>query len=245
MAYAFSQWGLVTPFAMPTSSFFRPNGPPALNSATYSADYNEVKELGAVNSMRRTAEQTEIALFWADGAGTVTPPGHWNVIAQDVATARRITMRQNARLFALLNVAMADAAIAAWDAKYTYNFWRPVTAIHAADTDGNPATAPDAAWMSLIVTPPFPDYISGHSTFSGAAAAVLSLFYGTPRIPFSTTSDALPNVVRDFRGFLQAAREAALSRMYGGIHFRSANEDGLAVGSAIGAWTFKKTMRPR
>jgi membrane-associated phospholipid phosphatase len=244
-AYLLPQWGFVTPFAIPTSRFFRPNGPPALDSAKYAADYNEVKAIGEVKSTSRTAQQTEIALFWADGAGTVTPPGHWNVIAQDVATARRITMRQNARLFALLNVAMADAAIAAWDAKYTYNFWRPVTAIHAADTDGNPATAPDAAWMSLIVTPPFPDYISGHSTFSGAAAAVLSLFYGTPRIPFSTTSDALPNVVRDFRGFLQAAREAALSRMYGGIHFRSANEDGLAVGSAIGAWTFKKTMRPR
>jgi membrane-associated phospholipid phosphatase len=245
LPYAFPQWGFVTPFAIPTSSFFRPNGPRALESARYAADLNEVKALGGENSTARTAEQTEIALFWADGAGTVTPPGHWNVIAQDVATARRITMRRNARLFALLNVAMADAAIAAWDAKYTYNFWRPVTAIHAANTDGNPATAPDAAWMSLIITPPFPDYISGHSTFSGAAAAVLSLFYGTPRIPFSTTSDALPNVVRDFRGFLQAAREAALSRMYGGIHFRSANEDGLAVGSEIGAWTFKKTMRAR
>ena len=128
-------------------------------------------------------------------------------------------------------------------AKYVYNFWRPVTAIRAGDTDGNPATDPDPTWMSLIVTPPFPDYISGHSTFSGAAATVLSLFYGTPRVPFSTTSDALPNVVRDFRGFLQVAREAALSRMYGGIHYRFANDDGLAVGLAIGAWTFKKTMR--
>ena len=201
-----------------------------------------MKAVGEIGSRTRTAEQTEIALFWADGAGTVTPPGHWNLIAQEVAGNN---MRQNARLFALLNVALADAAIAAWDAKYTYNFWRPVTAIRAGDTDGNPATAPDPAWMSLIITPPFPEYTSGHSTFSGAAAAVLSLFFGTPRVPFSTISDGLPNVVRDFRGFLQAAREAAVSRMYGGIHFRSANDDGLAAGSEIGEWTFEKTMRPK
>ena len=154
----------MTPFAMPTSSYFRPNGPPALNSARYAADYNEVKEIGAAKSTMqteviRTDEQTEIALFWADGAGTVTPPGHWNLIAQEVAGHN---MRQNARVFALLNVALADAAIAAWDAKYTYNFWRPVTAIRAGDTDGNAATAPDPVWISLIVTPQFPDYISGH-----------------------------------------------------------------------------------
>ena len=228
---------------MPTSSFFRPNGPPALGSARYAADYNEVKAIGEDDSTVRTDEQTDVALFWADGTGTVTPPGHWNVIASDVATARGNRMRQNAHLFALLNVAMADAAIAAWDAKYTYNFWRPVPQSALGDTDGNPATAPDPTWTPLIITPPFPDYISGHSTFSGAAAAVLSLFYGTPRVPFSTTSNALPNVVRD--GFFQAAREAALSRMDGGIHFSSANGDGLAVGLAIGAWTFKKTMRPR
>ena len=189
----------------PVRRFFRPNGPPALESAEYAAEYNEVKDLGAEDSEKRTEEQTQIARFWADGAGTVTPPGHWNVIAQDVGSARRNTMPQNARLFALLNVAMADAAICAWDAKFTYNFWRPVTAIQEGETDGNPATAPDSKWISLITTPPFPDYISGHSTFSGAAAAVLSLFYGTPRIPFTTRSDALPDVVRSFRGFFQAA----------------------------------------
>jgi membrane-associated phospholipid phosphatase len=231
--YLLPQWGFVTPFAIPSGDFFRPDGPPPLGSAN-AADYNEVKDLGEASSKNRTDEQTEIALFWADGPGTVTPPGHWNVIAQDVATARRNTLPQNARLFALLNVAMADAAICAWDAKYTYNFWRPVTAIREGDTDGNPATAPEADWISLIVTPPFPDYTSGHSTFSGAAAAVLSLFYRTPRISFTNGSDALPGVVRSFRSFLDAAREAALSRLYGGIHFRSANDDGLKSGLAIG-----------
>ncbi len=241
--YLLPQWGFVKPFAMPRSEFFRPGGPPDLTSTKYAADYNEVKALGAAAGSTRTPEQTEIALFWADGAGTVTPPGHWNVIAQDVGSARRNTMQQNARLFALINVAMADAAICAWDAKYHYNFWRPVTAIRQGDTDGNPATTPDPEWISLIITPPFPDYISGHSTFSGAAAAVLSLFYRTPRISFTTTSDTLPGAVRRFRGFLEAAHEAALSRMYGGIHFRSSNEDGLKSGLAIGAWTFTHTMR--
>ena len=108
----------------------------------------------------------------------------------------------------------------------TYNFWRPVTAIRAAETDGNHATEPDPGWLPLLVTPPFPDYTSGHSTFSGAAAAVLSLFYGMPNIRFSTTSDGVPRGRRSFRGFLQAAREAALSRMYGGIHFRSQTKMG-------------------
>ena len=129
-----------------------------------------------------------------------------------------------------MNVAMADAAIGAWDAKYHYNFWRPVTAIREGDSDENLLTAKDSDWESLIITPPFPDYISGHSTFSGAAANVLSLFYGTPRIRFTTGSDALPGVVREFRSFFEAADEAALSRLYGGIHFRSANEDGLQTG---------------
>jgi hypothetical protein len=143
---------------------------------------------------------------------------------------------------------MADAAICAWDAKYHYNFWRPVTAIREGDNDGNPATAGDPNWISLIITPPFPDYISGHSTFSGAAAEVLSLFYGTTRIRFTTgtESDQLPRgTVREFRSFRDAAREAALSRMYGGIHFRSANDDGLKSGSAIGEWAFTHTMQPR
>lgn len=127
--YLLPQWGEVTPFAMPSNAHFRPLGPPSLASAKYAADYNEVKALGAATGSSRTPEQQQIALFWADGAGTVTPPGHWNSIAQDVAGARGNTVIENARLFALINVAMADAAICAWEAKYVFNFWRPVTAI--------------------------------------------------------------------------------------------------------------------
>ncbi len=243
--YLLPQSAFVTPFAMTNSSQFRPPGPPALASARYAADYNEVKTLGAAVGSARTAEQDLIALFWADGAGTETPPGHWNSIAQDVAAAMDNTMEQNARLFALLNIAMADAAICAWDAKYTFNFWRPVTAIRNGDADGNATTVADPTWSSFIITPPFPDYTSGHSTFSGAASTVLASFYGTDKIAFITGSDFLPGVTRSFTGFSAAASEAALSRLYGGIHYRSANEDGLAAGIGIGEWTFARYLQPK
>ena len=190
LPYLLPQWGFVAPFAMSSSSQFRPPGPPSLDSQQCAADYEEVKELGAAVGSTRTEEQTEIALFWADGAGTETPPGHWNSIAQIIADARGNTLEENARLFALLNIAMADAAICAWDAKYTFDFWRPVTAIAFAE--------PELNWMSFIVTPPFPDYTSGHSTFSAAAATVLPLFYGTDDLPFTTGSDFLPGVFRSF-----------------------------------------------
>src|SRR5947209_8619064 len=194
LPYLLPQWGFVVPFAMSSSSQFRPPGPPSLDSEQYAADYNEVKELGATVGSTRTEEQTLIALFWADGAGTETPPGHWNSIAQSIASAHGNSLEQNGRLFALLNIAMADAAICAWDAKYTFDFWRPVTAIRSAGGDG-------ATWSSYLVTPPFPDYVSGHSTFSGAASTVLAMFYGTDYISFTTGSDFLPGVTRSFASF--------------------------------------------
>jgi hypothetical protein len=237
LPYALPQWGFVTPFAMNSSSQFRPPGPPSLDSQRYAADYNEIKELGAAVGSTRTEDQTEIALFWADGAGTETPPGHWNSIAQTIADAQGNTLEENARLFALLNIATADAAICSWDAKYVFHFWRPVTAIAFAE--------PELNWMSFIVTPPFPDYVSGHSTFSGAAAAVLALFYDTEDLPFTTGSDFLPGVYRSFSTCLAAAEEAAVSRLYGGIHFRSANEDGLQAGISIGEWTGNHYLQPK
>jgi hypothetical protein len=243
--YLLTQWGHVAPFAMESSEALRPNGPPPLDSAQWAAEYNEVKALGAAVGSTRTADQSQIARFWADGAGTETPPGHWNHIAQDVAAAQRNTIEQNARMFALLNLALADAAICAWDAKYAFNFWRPVTAIRFGDTDGNDATTADPTWSSFIITPPFPDYISGHSTFSGAAARVLGRFYGRDDIAFATGSDALPGVTRSFAGFAAAAAEAGASRIYGGIHYASANQDGLAAGAAIGDFTFANFLQPK
>jgi hypothetical protein len=248
--YLLPQWGHVAPFAMPVGAHFRPLGPPALDTVQYAEHYAEVKAFGALVGSSRTPEQSEIALFWADGAGTETPPGHWNTVARDVADERgnssiRNSLIENARLFALLNVAMADAAICAWDAKYTFNSWRPVTAIRNGDTDGNPLTVAGPSWSSLIVTPPFPDYVSGHSTFSGAAAQILARFYRTDRIAFTTGSDFLPGVTRHFPSFSAAAAEAAISRLYGGIHFRFANDDGLAAGKEIGDWAFDHSMQPK
>ena len=244
-SYLLPLWGLVTPFALPNVLDVRPPGPPALTSERWTAEYNEVKALGAAVGSTRTDEQTRVALFWADGAGTETPPGHWNHIARDLGSLLGNTLEQNARLFALLNLAMADAAICTWDAKYAFNFWRPVTAIRHGDSDGNPSTVADATWSSFIATPPFPDYVSGHSAFSGAAATVLALFYGTDDIAFDTGSDALPGVYRVFGGFSDAAAEAAVSRLYGGIHFRSANDDGRASGVAIGEYVFTHFLQPK
>jgi membrane-associated phospholipid phosphatase len=227
-------WPLVTPFCMSSGAELRSSGPPALSSAAYTAAFNEVKDLGRINSVLRTPEQTEIALFWADGGGTVTPPGHWLRIAQDVATARHNTVAQNARLFALLSIGVADAAIVAWDNKYNYHLWRPITAIRQADTDGNINTDPDPTWAPLIVTPPFPSYTSGHSTFSATSARILARVFRNDAIAFATTSDGLPNVTRTFTSFSQAASEAGQSRIYGGIHWQFDNQDALAAGASLG-----------
>src|SRR5207244_9205405 len=176
------QWRYVTPFAMSSGSQFRPAPPPALDSGAYAAAFNEVKSLGRADSTTRTEEQTQIAKFWNDGLGTAFAYGYWNRIAQGVAADEQLSLVKDARLFALLNVATADALISCWDAKYTYNLWRPVTAIRAADTDGNPATDPDAGWSPLLVTPNFPSYTSAHSTVSGAAAGVITAMYGSDYI---------------------------------------------------------------
>ncbi len=230
------QWGQVTPFGIPANvATNRPEAPPALTSDQYTAEFNQVKDLGFANSTTRTADQTEIAKFWSDGAGTFTPPGHWNQIAQDVARNSFNSLVDNARLFAAIDVAEADAAISCWDAKYTYNRWRPITAIRNADKDGNDNTTVDTSWTSLLTTPNFPAYTSGHSTFSSAAAAVLTSLYGD-NYSFSTTGPGLPGVTRNFTSFSQAADEAGMSRIYGGIHFMSDNIAGLANGKKVGEY---------
>jgi membrane-associated phospholipid phosphatase len=237
------QWGEVTPFALNSGDQFRPGGPPALDSAEYAAEFNQVKDLGSNTSTIRTADQTEIAKFWADGAGTYTPSGHWNQIAEQAAINSDNSLLENARLFALLNISLADAGIAAWDAKYTYDFWRPYTAIHNAETDGNALTAADPNWTPLIKTPPFPEYVSGHSMFSGAAATVLTSFFGD-NYQFSATSMNLPGITRTFNGFYAAADEAGISRIYGGIHFLSSNQDGLATGKSVGGYVLDNFLKP-
>jgi len=228
----------VTPFVLGNAARFRPPGPPPLTSPEYAAAVDQVEALGGKSGSARTPDQTEVALFWADGGGTATPPGHWNEVAEQLALSRRDGLVRSARVFALLDLALADAGIATWDCKYADGLWRPVTAIRQAATDGNPGTAADPSWAPLLATPPFPSYVSGHSTFSAAAAAVLGAAYG-PHTPFTATSDALPGVTRSFPSFAAAAAEAGVSRVYGGIHFPFDNRDGLALGQKIGAYVLR------
>lgn len=237
-------WQFVTPWAMTSGSQFRdPNGPPALDSAEYTANFLEVKAIGSATSATRTADQSAIARFWASSAGTSTPPGHWMRIAQTVADAQGNTLEENSRLFALLAVGMADASISSWDNKFVYNDWRPITAIRAAETDGNPATEADASWNSFLTTPNHPSYTSNHSSVSGAAGVILADFFGTDNITFTSSSEGFVVPDRTFTSFSQASAEAADSRLYGGIHWRYDNEDGLVGGRAVGYFVYATRLR--
>ena len=236
------QWPEVTPFAMTSGSQFRPSGPPALNSAKYAQEVNEVKEIGKIDSLTRTADQTAIARFWANGGGTFTPPGHWNQIAEEASTLTGQSIEDSARLFALLNFALADAAITSWDAKYKYDLWRPVTAIRQADRDNNPNTTADSGWTPLITTPPFSEYTSGHSTFSGAAEPVMNSVFGSD-FGFGDKGDRTVNSLRTYENFAEAADESGISRIFGGIHFASANVDGLSSGRNVGNYVVQNFLK--
>lgn len=236
-------WSGVTPFAMTSADQFRPDAPPALGSAEYTAAYDEVKSLGSATSATRTADQTAIALYWNNGTGTATPPGHLNLLARIVSEQEGNTLEENTRLFAALNVAMADALVSTWDAKYAYSFWRPVTGIREGANDGNPDTAGDAAWSSLIGTPGHPSYASAHSTVSGAAAAVLAGFFGTDDIAFTLPSQNAALPARSYTSFSQAAAESAVSRLYGGIHWSFDNDAGLEAGTALGQYVWANFLR--
>ncbi|SEF48157.1 Ig-like domain (group 3) [Nitrosospira multiformis ATCC 25196] len=226
------QWSTVTPFALSAANQFRPPAPPALDSSEYAQSVEEVRSVGSANSTTRTADQTEQAQFWADGMGSYTPPGHWNQIAEEIARAQGNSLSANARLFAMLNIALADAAIACWDAKYTYGLWRPETAINNADLDNNAATIKEEGWKPLLITPAHPEYVSGHSTFSAAAAGILNQVFGNDT-SFSTTSYTLPGVTRSFDNFDAAAGEAGRSRVYGGIHYEFTNQAGQTLGHQV------------
>lgn len=237
-------WGRVTPFAYKGGGQLKPPGLPVSTSAAYTQAYQEVKALGARHCSARTPEQTQIAVFWSDDTGTSTPPGHWNQIAQTVAMGRGNTLAENARLFALLNISMADAGIWCWLIKFTYEFWRPETGIRQADRDGNPLTVADPSWTPLLEAPAFPAYTSGHSSFSSAGAAVLADFFGTDKMAFPVASEGLPGVLRNFSSFSAAADEAGRSRIYGGIHWQFDNVDGLASGKAIGRHIVRNYLLP-
>jgi hypothetical protein len=236
---AFTQWPTVRPFALRTASQFRPGPPPALTSKAYTDAFKELQSLGASNSTTRTADQTQIAQFW-------NPPIWiaWNNIAETAALAHPHTLMQNARLFALLNVSFADSAIAFYDAKYTYHFWRPVTAIRAADNDGNAATIGDPNWTPLAPTAQDPSYPGAHAVISAAAANVLASVFGSDHIGFAAQSSALAGVERSFPSFSAAANEASLSRIYAGQHFRTDEVAGQQLGEQVSSYVLHTLLLP-
>ncbi len=232
-------WANVTPFTLLSASQFWLPGPPALTSTTYARDYNEVKSLGGKVSTGRTDEQTQIARFWFEG------PGAWNRIARTVATARGLDVQDSARVLALMNLAMADAYIAGWKIRYVYDLWRPVTAIREGDSDGNDGTVGDASWDSHQNTPAVSDYPSTQSIFSAAAAVALASTLGGDQGSFTITSGKpFEGIARSFTSFSQAAQESAESRIYAGIHFRSACEDGLVLGRKVGQRVVALYLQP-
>jgi hypothetical protein len=241
----------LTPFVLRRSRQFRPGPPHRLTSRAYARDVREIQRLGGddvITPSARSADQTQIALFWLESS-----PIQWNRIARTVAAARGLDAWQSARLLGLLNVALIDGYIGTFEAKYHYRLWRPVTAIRAAGTDGNRATTPDPTWTPLVAVPPIPDYDSGHAVEGGAAAQVMSRFFGSDRAKFAVCSHTLPAgqrcsdaepTLRTYTRFSQAARENAVSRIYVGFHFRQAVEVGTRHGRHIGQWTVQKAMRP-
>jgi hypothetical protein len=212
----FTSWAQVTPFALNRASQFRPGPPPALTSDRYSDAFNEIKSLGIANSTTATPDEAETGRFW-NGA----IQNYWNEISQTASLAHNLTTAQSARLFALLNLSVADSVIAFYDAKYTYNFWRPVTAIRAASTAINPETVADPNWLPETgKTAPDPSYPGAHAVISAAAAEVLHSFFGRDHFDFRVTSEVQPGVERSFTSFSAASEEATLSRIFSGQHFR-------------------------
>jgi hypothetical protein len=250
-------WGGVEPWCMHRGDQFRPIGPLGItNMQDLLADqgyldmFNEVKDLGARNSASRTPYQTETAFFWAnDVDGTYKPPGHLNHIAQVLAEQEGLTTSERARLFALLNIALADAGICAWDCKYdtAIDFWRPITGIREADTDGNPLTLADPSWEPLnAFTPPFPAYTSGHATFAATAAAIFAGFFATDHITHTISTDdpLYTGGPRTYTSFSEAAIENGRSRIYLGVHWQFDADDGLVAGTALGNYVYANFLRP-
>ena len=233
MVPAFNQYCIVTPWAMTSPSQFRPAAPPEYMSPVYTSALNQVRATGGITSAVRTPEQTQIALLWAAQGGTVTPPGMWNQIAEQASASRGLSIQENARLFALLNIALADAAISAWEAKTIYDTVRPISVLRATDP----------SWNSLVPTPQFQGYMSGHSTFSAAAATVLAGFFGSDLQNF-TASNQDGSITRSFTSFSSAAAEAGMSRIYGGIHFSFDNTAGLEAGAGIGSYVLNNALVP-
>jgi hypothetical protein len=232
--------GGVRPFLMRSSSQFRTAGPQALSGAAWAAEFNEVKALGSVNSTTRTPEQTHIALFWAS-----TPIATWNAVARGLVEnpTNEVDVAEGARLFAMLNLTAADAAINCWNDKYYWDFWRPWNAIPRAGEDGNPATEPDPGWTALL-TAPYPDHPSGHLCLDGAHLTVLQMFLGTDEIRFGVTSVRFPGETRYFDRFSDPLEEIIEARIWAGLHYRTADVQAVTLGRNIAQFMAEHYFQP-
>jgi hypothetical protein len=227
----------VTPFAMTSQSQFRSDGPQPLTSAAYADEFNEVKSLGAVNSSTRTAEQTALGLFYTDHAVAM-----WNRTFRAIADQQGLSESAEARLFGMLNLAGADSLIGCWDSKANWSFWRPITAIRQ-DGDGNPATTADPGWLPLVATPPYPDEPSGFNCVTSAFMHTAQDFFGTDKMDFTVHSNAT-NANRDYARFSQTWKDTIDARIYIGIHFRTADVNGVVLGKKVAHWLDKHYFQP-
>jgi hypothetical protein len=233
-------WREVKPWILQRTAQLRPEPPPALSSAIWARDYNEIKMLGGRDSAQRTPAQTETARFWA-----ATGVGTWNPIVRALAQSRPRSLTDNARLFALVNMAASDAFAAVFDAKYAFNFWRPVTSIRNGDIDGNDATALDATWLPLIDTPMHPEYPCAHCISAAAVATVLEAEFGTGRVPsIAMTSPTAPGVTHRWERIADYVDEVKQARIWAGVHYRHSTEVGERMGRAIGRLAVDAVLQP-
>ena len=232
-------WGQVTPFGLEEGSQFRASPPPGLRTGKYAIDYNEVKLVGRIDSPFRPQDRTDVARFYA----ATTPVQTFNPAARQVSAAQGKTLSENARIFALMGMAICDSSIAVFETKYYYNLWRPVTAIRAGALDGNSKTDPDPNWLSLIAAPAFPSYPSAHGTLSGGARAVLERAFGKDGHAITLTNPALPGIVLNYTAWEQITDDIADARVYGGIHFRYDQEAGAHQGRQVGRYILRHYLR--
>jgi hypothetical protein len=241
--------GNVTPFLIPSADRVRSDGPNALTSRAYARDFNEVKALGSLTSPHRTADQTRAAIFWQAQPGAL-----YGGVMRSLSARYELSTAENARLFAMVTLAAADGAIACWKDKYDWKFWRPIDAIHGAASDGNPATTADTGWRPLfdpstatvpaLSTPSFPEHPSGHTCTSGATVHALGHFFGTDTIAFDVVSSRFPGQARHFERFSDALEEVVDARVWGGIHFRTADVQGAVMGKKIARWERRHYFQP-
>ena len=234
------QWQNITPFGIRSAKDFLLGPPPALRSDEYAKTYNEVMAVGSIDSTERPPDRSEVATYYA----ATSPTQAFNQAARQIAQEQRRTLSENARAFALINIAISDSLVATFFNKYHYNFWRPETAIHAGDTDGNRKTEGDPNFVPFIVTPCFPSYPSNHGAAANAAAAVMRRLYGEGGHSITLSNPAAPTIVLQYSSFKQITSDISDARVYGGIHFRTDQDAGAVLGLAIGREVYKHNLRP-